>query len=329
MASRTTWCSTDARSMRPASLRGAFLLVGTLWLAGCVHLPDRVNRELACVARGEADHYGNENCRIDLGPAAGAATWRGLPIEEGQIIVTEKPGSMALLMTLVAERFEPYVHAGLILFDKGRPYVYESFGVYLPIQIGRPTRGMRGGVRRVPLGEFLARGGITAVYEAAPGVDRRALAQYARDQLAKGVRFDEVFDAGDSRRVYCVEFVALAWQAASGKPIDGVPLTRNRSARVLLDWLEIRTPAMLLAGQLVAESRRVFLIGWRSRQQVDEYFARKRELHRRFTADQRLGHLFTWKRGLRLQPRIRDYLFGGTTSDADAVARAARMLGPF
>jgi hypothetical protein len=264
---------------------------------------------------------------LERGPVASQASWRGLPLADGQIIVTEKPGPMALLISLTAQRFEPYVHAGLIVFDGGKPYVYESFGMLMPHFGGRPTRGMRGGVRRVPLEAFLRRGGITAVYEPAADVDRVALVAFARDTLAHRVRFDDVFDGRDPRRMYCVEFVARALQAASARPIEPVPLSANASMRVLLDWFEIDAPDLWLAGALLDGSRQVLLMDpRRPRARIDDYFARKRELHRRFTPDQRLGAVFEWRRGLRLRPRVGDYLFA--TDEAEAGRLADRMLGP-
>lgn len=264
---------------------------------------------------------------LERGAMPAQATWRGLPVADGQIIVTEKPGPMALLISLTAQRFEPYVHAGLIVFDDGKPYVYESFGMLMPHFGGRPTRGMRGGVRRVPLEAFLRRGGITAVYEPADEVDRAALLGFARDALGRRVRFDDVFDGRDPRRLYCVEFVARALQAASPKPVERVPLSANRSMRVLLDWFEIKAPDLWLAGALLDDDRRVLLLDpRRSPTRIAQYFARKRELHRRFTAEQRLGAIFEWRRGLRIRPRVSEYLF--TSDEDDAGVLADRMLGP-
>lgn len=264
---------------------------------------------------------------LERGPLAAPASWRGLPVADGQIIVTEKPGAMALLISLTAQRFEPYVHAGLIVFDHGQPYVYESFGALMPHFGGRPTRGMRGGVRRVPLEAFLRRGGITAVYEPAADVDRAALLAFARDALAHRVRFDDLFDGRDPRRMYCVEFVARALQAASSRPIEPVPLSTNPSMRVLLDWFEISAPDLWLAGALLDDERRVWLLdARRSPVRIESYFARKRELHRRFTTDQRLGAVFEWRRGLRLRPRVSDFLFSSDEEEAGPLAE--RLLGP-
>ncbi|MBC8026455.1 MAG: hypothetical protein H7Y89_10710, partial [Steroidobacteraceae bacterium] len=74
------------------------------------------------------------------------ATWRGVPVREGQIAVIERPSATSVLLSFVAERYEPFIHAGLVVFDDGEPYVYEAMGVFKPHLTGRPTRGMGGGV---------------------------------------------------------------------------------------------------------------------------------------------------------------------------------------
>jgi hypothetical protein len=256
-------------------------------------------------------------------PESAVATWRGMPVREGQIAVIERPGATAVLLSFVAERYEPFVHAGLVAFDDGEPYVYESMGVFKPHLTGRPTRGMGGGVRRVKLAAFLARDGIVALYEPAAAVDRKAAAAFARAHLAARTPFDDTFEARDARRFYCVEFVARALEAGGAASVAGVTLSANRSMRVVLDWLEIDSPTILLAGELLDQDRRVLLADRRrTRTQIDAYFERKRELHRRFTAGQRLGSVFDWGvMGLRLRPKVQEFL------DLDrAVGREARVL---
>jgi hypothetical protein len=251
------------------------------------------------------------------------ATWRGVPVREGQIAVIERPSATSILLSFVANRYEPFVHAGLVVFDDGEPYVYEAMGVFKPHLSGRPTRGMGGGVRRVKLAAFLARDGIAALYEPLDAVDRSVAADFARAHRAAGTPFDDVFDARDATRFYCVEFVARALEAGGATPATGVDMSANRSLRVVLEWLEIGSPTILLAGELLHEDRRVLLADRRrTRAQIDAYFERKRELHRRFTPDQRLGNAFEWGVfGLRLRPKVRQFL------DLDrAVGREARVF---
>jgi hypothetical protein len=260
---------------------------------------------------------------------ATGALWRGVPVREGQIAVIERPSASSLLLSFVAERYEPFIHAGLVVFDDGEPYVYEAMGVFKPHLTGRPTRGMGGGVRRVTLDAFLSRDGIVALYEPEAFVDRAAAAAFARANRAAHTPFDDTFDARDARRFYCVEFVARALEAGGSAPIPGVRLSSNRSMRVLLDWLEIGSPTILLAGELLDEDRRVLLAHRRRTGiQIEAYFERKRELHRRFTDDQRLGSVFDWRPlGLKLRPKVREFLDLGLAESADAHALAAKVFG--
>jgi hypothetical protein len=262
-------------------------------------------------------------------PETAIATWRGVPVREGQIAVIERPSATSMLLSLVAERYEPFVHAGLVVFDDGEPYVYEAMGVFKPHFSGRPTRGMGGGVRRVKLAAFLARDGIVALYEPEEAVDRSVAAGFARMHRAAGTPFDDVFEARDATRFYCVEFVARALEAGGSTPVAGVDLSSNRSMRVVLDWLEIESPTILLAGELLDEDRRVLLASRNlTRTQIETYFERKRELHRRFTFDQRLGNVFDWRGlGLKLRPAVREFLDLDRATGRDARALAAEMFG--
>ena len=121
----------------------------------------------------------------------------------------------------------------------------------------------------------------------------------------------------------------LLLEAGGSAPVPGVSLSSNRSMRVVLDWLEIESPTILLAGELLAENRRVLLADRRrTRAQIEAYFERKRELHRRFTADQRLGNAFEWgMMGLRLRPKVREFLDLDRALGTEARALAAEVFG--
>jgi len=262
-------------------------------------------------------------------PASAASTWRGLPVETGQIIVNEHPGAMSLFLSFTAQRFAPFIHAGIIVVEDGEPYVYESMGLILPLPWRNPNDGIGGGVQRVRLESFLLRGGIVAIYSPRPGVDRATLAEFARAREREHTPFDGQYDANDPAKFYCVEFVARALEAAGGAPLSAVPTTRNPSVQVALGWLGIGTPSFLLAGDLVADEQRVALISRRfTRHEIERYFELKRELHRRFTDDQRVGNVMYWRhQALRLRPRVDRYYEVGVAGDADPAALADQMFG--
>jgi hypothetical protein len=181
----------------------------------------------------------------------------------------------------------------------------------------------------VSLESFLRRAGTIAIHDPPPGVDRARAVAYARARLAARTRFDEFFDSRDSRTLYCSEFVARALEAGGARTFAGVPVTRNRSVRVGLDWFEISAPTLIVAGELLeGTQRRALLDRRRGPAEVISLVERRRELHRRFTADQRLGNVLEWN-GVtaRFRPQVRAYLEAPPGVE-DARAAADRLLGP-
>ncbi|MEO8063834.1 MAG: hypothetical protein ABI821_13920 [Pseudomonadota bacterium] len=278
------------------------------------------------------DPAGYRAFQVAAAPAAAWAgqSWHGLPIESGQIIVTEHTGATSLFLALSTADFTPYLHIGVIAIESGRPYVYEAMGALLPMPWARPNAHVGGGVQRVTLDRFLARGGIFAIYDPPAGVDRRVLVEFAATRWRERVPFDGRYDARDSSKYYCVEFVARALEAAGSAPIRATPVTRNPSLQVALQWLDIRTPELLMAGTIVAREQRVALISrGLTVAQIERYFVLKRELHRRFTPDQRLGNVMFWERQkLRLRPRVVEYFETGIRSQTEPGILADRMFGP-
>ena len=265
-----------------------------------------------------------------IAPAPAVAKWQGLPIETGQIIVTETTGATSLFLSLMTRDYQPYLHIGLIAIEAGQPYVYEAMGAIMPLPWARPNAHVGGGVRRVKLASFLERGGITAIYEPPASVDRRVLGQFAHARWREHFPFDGRYDARDPSKYYCVEFVARALEAAGAAPIPATPITENPSLQVALEWLDIRSPELLMAGAVIADGRRVALLSrGLSESQVERYFVLKRELHRRFTPDQRLGNVMFWSRQqLRLRPSVEAFFEAGILDQTDPRILADRMFGP-
>jgi hypothetical protein len=265
---------------------------------------------------------------VAIAETTAPATWQRLPLETGQIIVNEHPGGVSMFLSLITERYEPFIHAGLIVFEDDGPYVYEAFGSFIPLPWASPNDRMGGGVRRVPLESFLARGGIVAIYRPPPSVDRAALAEFARAHWRAETPFDGRYDASDPSKFYCAEFVARGLEAAGSAPIPTTPTTRNRSVAVAFEWLGIATPEFILTGSLIAPERRVALLSrHESAAEIERYFVLKRELHQRFTADQRLGNVIFWRgQSLHLRPQIVAYFDAGVGNQSDPVALADRMF---
>jgi hypothetical protein len=120
------------------------------------------------------------------------------------------------------------------------------------------------------------------------------------------VPFDAWFRLDDAESYYCTEFVARALEAGGAAP---VPPSRRRghpSLNVLLNWLEVTDRHFIATGDLIHPDRYVGSITrFASRSMIHAYLAAKREIHRRFTPDQKLGNVFELDvRQLRLRPNI-------------------------
>jgi hypothetical protein len=333
------------------------MLLLSLLISSCAGLPEQIAAEFEAEAHAAPSHYGPLALPADApgrqrpdahSPAdpvveqPDALLHGGLPLSSGQIIVSERANAGSLFVSLAAEQFRPFIHAGVIVIEEGKPYVYDEFGSMRPALTGPPTDGMRGSVRRVPLKAFLRSVRIAAIYDVPAGVDAGAVAEFARVSRAARKPFDPYFDARSSDRLYCTEFVARALEAGGATAIRETPLRDNASYAVVLAWLKIRAPGLILAGDLVSGEPVALLSRRYSPAQIAAYFELKRELHRRYSADQRLANVFEWSRmtGLHLRPRVREYLDEGirraaagkdlTREETAAYARqlAADMLGP-
>jgi hypothetical protein len=288
--------------------------------SGCVNLPPEVERELDCAPPGTPNHFSNA-------PSCAAAALRDHPVS---LIVNEHPNGGSLFLSLVAGRFAPYTHIGLVVAETEGTMVYESMGAILPLPWRKPSAWVGGGVRRVSLESFLERGGITAIHALPAGTESGRVAQFARDRWRERRAFDAHYDPRDDAKYYCVEFVARALESGGAAPFVAAPTSRNRSIRVALDWLDITTPEMLLAGDLIVDAPRLALFSRRfTAAEVARYFELKREVHRRFTDDQRVGNVVEWrKQRLWMRPDVDRYFEEGLKLEVDARQLAVEILGP-
>ncbi len=312
---------------RGACLRLAFLLLP--FFAACVHLPPGVEREFICERDLPNNYGGGESCGTWQVDQPGAdIDHLGLPVRDGLVVLIERPAPASLFLSLAAQRHAPFIHAGLIVMERKGPMVYESFGSFTPWRRGPPTRHMAGGVRKVTLRSFLQRPGFIEAYAPPPDVDVAAVIRYAQAHLARRTAFDGHFDADDAAAFYCVEFVARALAAGGAAPLQPAPLSSNASMRAVLDWLEVNPSGLLLAGDLAGPQRRMWRVSRFYRpDQIDRYFALQRELHARFTPEQKLGALFAWRSSrLHWRPRVLAYLEAGLRSGAEDPALLAQRL---
>ena len=305
-------------------------------LGACAALPANVAAELepsAGAAGGRLGELDERTAPDAIGAFAMQAHGRaardstvlydGLPLRSGDIVVGDRGASVSFLLALLPEEFHPYVHAGVVVIDDGRPYVYEAFGLIRPRLSGPPTDAISGSIRRTKFADFVKTQRVAAVYPPPPDADAEAIARFARDRRADRTPFDPYFDTDDHRAMYCTEFVALAL-AAGGAPLpEPLPVQRNASLAVALDWLKVRSPTVFIADTLTGGREPVAVLSRLNAAQIEAYFAAKREVYRRFTADQKLGDLLVWHMGApHLRPNIQRFV-------SAALARATGADGPF
>lgn len=271
------------------------------------------------------------------------ARYAGLPLESGQLVVSEAPSALNLIIALLPEHYQPYVHAGILSFEAGEPYVYEAIGSWGMLRGGRPTDAIRGAIERVSLGDFLRKNDFVAFYDPPPQVDRTRMIAFAGQHHRARTPFDAYFDASDRSRLYCAEFVAAALEHSGADPVPLARMRANRSLRVLLAWLGIDAERHYQAADLLRGAVPIGALSLRyTLTQARIHFAVRREIHRRFTQDQRLGHVVQrngW--GLRPRPQLRRFEAAAqrllaapgavpNQARADAAVRqlAERMFGP-
>ncbi len=228
-----------------------------------------------------------------------------LPVRSGQVIVSEAGSPVSFLMDLMAEEYEPYGHAGIVMVEADGTFVYEAFS-FLNLRIWEPpTRRLRGKIRRVPLMEFLQRGTVAALYQHdVHSLD--AIAAFATKAYEARLAFDGLFDYRTDDSVYCSEFVAAALVAAGLAETPPTPRTNNPSLNRTMDWLDLDTPGFILAADLLANASPVAVFSKHyTLTQVEAHFAFEREMHRRFSEDQSLGNIFRWTHS---GPRYRSHL---------------------
>ena len=241
-------------------------------------------------------------------PAAAVATisFQGIPLRSGDIIVSEGYSESSLLLTLMAERYSPYVHAGIIVVDGGEPYVHHAFASFWPVPGRAPTTTMSGRIRRDPLASYLSQREVVSIGRLPDATAADRVAAFARDAHRERLAFDPFFDTAAADAVYCTEFVARALlDAGVGAPAP-VRRNANRSLAKAFDWLQIESREFWLAGDLLDGLTPVATLSRTlSPTQIDARFALKAELHRRFTPEQPLGNIFRWGLG---GPQLRPHI---------------------
>ncbi len=227
--------------------------------------------------------------------AAHVATYNGLPVRTGQLIVSESPDATSFVFTLIPKHFHPFTHVAIVSVEDGEPWVYDVSGEIKTFPLARsPLDNVVGTVHRRRLFEYVAPNLYAEIYDPPEGADPEKIAAFARQKFAENVPFDAYFDFGDHAKLFCSEMVELAIRSAGGPRTELEPSNPNPSIIAGMTWLKVPPGVALPAGLYADPKRYVAALGqFPSRTAAWAYFEAKGELHRRFTMDQRLGYLVT------------------------------------
>lgn len=315
--------------MRQALTRACALLLAAGWLAGCSLSPGRAEQDR------QVDMPGWQSVRL----APGAET---LELRSGQVVVTDSGGPAALFFALFAAEFSPFVHAGILVMEDDKPFVYETFGGIRPWFGRRPTDMIRGRVARTALADFVRRNRYVEIYDLPAGVEAARVTGYVRTHYANRTPFDPYFRYDEHEALYCTELTVLALEAGGWQVPALIPFPDNPSLTRVREWLGISDRGTVQARQLIEPQRFVAALSvMRQQERFHVYIELKRELHRRFTADQKLGNLFEWNgKNLLFRQPVEDFIVRGLEMyrgrdvpglarvRADISALALRMFGP-
>lgn len=285
-----------------------------------------IRRETACLrlltilaalsllgSLGCATTSGRVNFLGKVTDAAHPPTYLGLPLRTGQIVITEAPGSYSFMFLLIPRKFFPFTHAAIVSVEDGEPFVYDISGEYKIGFHDRVMDGVEGGMRRQPFLQYVGVNLYAEILDPPAGVDGEKVAAFARAQMAKGTKFDAYFDFNEHEKLYCTELVQLALEAGGDKPRPIAEVNQNASVLAGMKWIGVALDsAAIPAATFLDESRFVAALGrFRTRAAAYAYFEAKRELHRRFQKDQRLGFLFNlkWTGDIEVHPEIEEFAY--------------------
>lgn len=237
-------------------------------------------------------------------------SYRGLPLHSGQIIVSESGNRYSLFFSIMPKQFAPHIHAGILIFDGDKPYVYEALGSLGLFMGSQPTDNISGHIRRRPFDRFIDNENYTSIYNLPKNIDKNKVIQYALDHYQKKTPFDPYTNTESHERLYCTEFVAMALEAGSKESITLTPYRKNNSINKVRDWLKFVSNEIILADSLVQLENHVVTLSSRlTLRELRLYILMRYELHKRFTEDQRLGNIFQWTGAkLRLRKPVEHFM---------------------
>jgi hypothetical protein len=222
------------------------------------------------------------------------ANFLGMPLRDGQLLLTESPEATSFVFAMIPKQFHYFTHGGVIAIEDDEPVVYEVSGevVTLPLH-SRVLDNVSGEVHRRPLLQYASANLYVEVMDLPDGVDGAKVAAFARDAYRRKAPFDAYFRWDEHEALYCTELVELAERAGGAPASPFVAVNDNPSLALAIQWIGVHAETALPAGVYYDPRRWVGSLGqFSSRTAAYAYFEAKRELHRRFQRNQRLGFLF-------------------------------------
>lgn len=275
-------------------------------------------------------------------------TYNGLSIKSGQLVLTESPDATSYVFVLIPKKFYAFTHVAVISVEDGEPWVYDVTGEVKTFPLKkRLMDNVTGKMYRRRLFEYVAPNLYAEIYDPPAGADGEKIAAFVRQKYAEGVEFDSYFDSHDHSKLFCSELAAMAIESAGGPAMGVEESNPNPSVVEGMKWLGVPPGEALPAGRFADPARYVGALGqFPTRTAAWSYFEAKRELHRRFTMDQRMGFLLSVDGSGRIdvRPEISAFtaraghLFDGDPSPPEPgdprIAAAVRKLaadafGPF
>lgn len=281
--------------MSRSSLRLA-ILAALVSLLGCSATHSTRRRLYVLDAKTSKDRPGN---------------YLGLPLRSGQLVLTEAPGPYSFLFSIGAVRYTDFTHAGILVMEGGKPFVYDMTGEYKPGFDDSPTDGIEGFCRRLPLMEYVQPSYYSEIFDLPVGVDAKKVVDWVLARYREQPEFDPYFKWSEHKALFCTEFVQLALMAGGAPEPKLERVRQNPSLQRLLAWFKVEQTWNLPAGTFADPKRYVAALGQLpTRTAAYCYFEAKREIHRRFRDDQLLGNIFEmdgWS-DIALRPEIARFL---------------------
>lgn len=220
-------------------------------------------------------------------------------LKTGHILLTDSPKPTNFLILAMYPEFSPFFHVGIIEVEGDNIFVYEANGEINKLSAmaglaggSAPSDSIIGHVKKTPLDVFLSESRTISIFSPPPQADIQALVNFSDYHAKSRTPFDAYFDAADSTRLYCSEFVSLALRTAGVKGNFLVKMRNNPSLQKVRNWMKVPDNSIIPGYKLVSPGSWVGTVSLDYSElelQVDR--AIKLELYQRFSANQKVGNV--------------------------------------